>query len=409
MGNVYFNFKNYKNAQTYFSQALLIQEKNHDKRGMAIASLNLGKLFIELQLFQKAKPHLDKAMKLAFEINDGELIKSACFENYCLNKSLGNTSKALEYYMLYSSQKDSILNNENTKKIAELQVQFEISKKEGEIVALKKQKEIDALKLNYQKVFLGIFLLGFGLVLIIAVQLYRNLSNNKRTNKMLERLFSVVAHDLRSPVSTLSNLSDLLNQPIADLTENERQTIIKHMDGITKSTVSLLDNLLDWSRKQQGLIGYDPEIVNVNEVLNESLMWMDMIAKNKDIQIQNEITDEVKVFVDRSALSLLFRNLIINAIKFSHSKGQIRVFFKDDNQQVIIGVEDKGVGMSSEKLNEVISGKNYKSDSGTNNEMGTGFGIRLCKEFIAINKGNLWAESIENTQTIFYFSLPKVD
>jgi K+-sensing histidine kinase KdpD len=226
---------------------------------------------------------------------------------------------------------------------------------------------------------------------------------------MLERLFSVVAHDLRSPVSTLSNLSDLLNQPIADLTENERQTIIKHMDGITKSTVSLLDNLLDWSRKQQGLIGYDPEIVNVNEVLNESLMWMDMIAKNKDIQIHNEITDGVKVFVDRSALSLLFRNLIINAIKFSHSKGQIRVFFKDDNQQVIIGVEDKGVGMPSEKLNEVISGKNNKSDSGTNNEMGTGFGIRLCKEFIAINKGKLWAESIENTQTIFYFSVPKVD
>jgi len=407
IGDVYFKFGDYVNSLFYFNNALQLRDENNDIRGIAISSLNIGQLYIAQKKYKKAKPSIEKALNLSFDINEGDLIKSACYESYLLNDALGNKSKALDYYILYSSQKDSILNRENTKRIAELQIQFEINKKESEINNLKKQKEIDNLKLKSHRLFILIILISFGLLLIIAIQLFRSLNRKKRTNRMLERLFSVVAHDLRSPVSTLSSLSDLLNQPITDLSENEHSTIIKHMNSITKSTISLLDNLLDWSKKQRGLIGYDPEQLIVYDVLEESLAWMDMIAKNKNITILNEIPKMAVVYADKSAISLIFRNLIINAIKFSHNNGQIRIFLQEEARETILGVEDKGLGMSAQKLESVLAGSNTISNTGTSNETGTGFGIKLCKEFITINKGKLWAESIENKKTIFYFSLPK--
>ncbi len=407
IGDVYSHFNKFNEALQYFNRALKIREQKQDTRGIAISTLNIGKLHSANGRYKKAEPYLNKAMLLAIQLNEGVLIKTAGFDNYKLYKKLNNSNKALKYYLIYSAQKDTILNSENIRRIADLQIQIEINKKERVIDALKRQKEVDELKLKYHRIFGIILLIFFGLVLFIAIHLFINLKNKKRTNHMLERVFSVVAHDLRSPVSTLSNLSDLLNQPIADLNEGERNIIIKHMDGITKSTVSLLDNLLEWSKKQRGMIGYDPQIIKIKNVLNESLVWIEMIARNKDITIINEIPEMATVYADRSAVSLLFRNLIINAIKFSPAKGTIRIFANEDAEQMVIGIADNGVGMSPDKLKVVLSGSNDISKNGTMNETGTGLGIRLCKEFVIINKGKLWAESIENKQTIFYFSLPK--
>jgi signal transduction histidine kinase len=181
------------------------------------------------------------------------------------------------------------------------------------------------------------------------------------------------------------------------------------MDGITKSTISLLDNLLSWSKQQQGLISYEPSNVNLNSNLNEILNWLNMMARNKDISVSNELDETMEVYADPSAVNLIFRNLIVNAIKFSHTNGVVRIFSQEDNNMVIVGVQDNGIGMSHQKLSSVLSGTNKKSERGTLKETGTGFGIRLCKEFIMSNNGALWAESIENKQTIFYFSLPKVN
>ena len=134
---------------------------------------------------------------------------------------------------------------------------------------------------------------------------------------------------------------------------------------------------------------------------------LDILARNKQITIVNNIEPQHSVFADINAVSLIFRNLIGNAIKFTQPNGQIVIFSTQNNNKITIGVQDNGVGLSADKLKKFLKSKNAVSEPGTANEQGTGMGLKLCNEFVTINKGSFWAESIENTKTTFYFSLPK--
>ena len=119
----------------------------------------------------------------------------------------------------------------------------------------------------------------------MIIQLAIGYRNKKKANQMLERVFSIIAHDLRSPVSSLSNLTELLNHPETKITAQERKTLINQTETMVKSLVGLVDNLLDWSRNQQGLIAYNPEPLKITEVLSENLNMIELMAKNKNIEI----------------------------------------------------------------------------------------------------------------------------
>jgi signal transduction histidine kinase len=319
IGDVYFHFHDNEKALQFYLNALKIREQKQDNRGIAISSLNIGQLYMAENKLAKAEPYLKKAVELSYKINEGELMKEAGYDNFRYYKKLGDSEKALEYMLIYSAQKDSILNREKTCKIADLQIRLELNKKNIEIDRLKREKEVSEVEVKYQKMLVVILLISFLIVVFFAVQLYVSLKNKKRSNQILERIFSVVAHDLRNPVSILGGLSTLLSQQVIKLSYDEQSLLLKQMDGISKSTISLLDNLLEWSKQQHGVISYNPEKVNVNYVLEENLLLLKIIAKNKNIELQNYTMPDINVFADKRALSIVFVNLIVNAIKFSYA------------------------------------------------------------------------------------------
>ena len=225
----------------------------------------------------------------------------------------------------------------------------------------------------------------------------------KQLNTVKDKLLSVISHDLRGPIAAVSGLLGLLKS--GHLKPHELITQSKRLNNEVHSLTYLLDNLLNWSKSQMQGIKLDRENVPLASVVNENITTALPISSQKEIQISNEIPTDCYVFTDVNFLNLVIRNLIMNAIKFTHENGRICVSADINNGRVEISVTDNGVGMSKDELAKLFNTKSHYSKMGTANEAGTGIGLLLCKEFIEIEGGKIWAESEEGEGSSFKFIL----
>ena len=233
-------------------------------------------------------------------------------------------------------------------------------------------------------------------------------------NKQLEELnttkdkfFSIISHDLRSPFAAILGFSDML---LRDHTQFSNEELEKHITSIIQSAnkaYELLENLLEWSSIQTGAISYVPELLSVEKIILEAVSQSQSIANNKGIILAYNIADNIEVYADTLMINTVLRNLIINAIKFTHKNGGIKIIATQDKNNIMISVEDNGIGMNKETIRKIFKIGEYTSTKGTNNEGGTGLGLALCKEFIEIHGGEIWAESKVGKGSVFRFTLPK--
>ncbi|MBP1673230.1 MAG: sensor signal transduction histidine kinase [Bacteroidetes bacterium] len=226
--------------------------------------------------------------------------------------------------------------------------------------------------------------------------------NNERA-----KFLSIIAHDLKTPFNSIINFSEFL------LTEIENQDMEKigyYGNIILESSnraMDLLQNLMEWAQLHTGRLLYNPEYIEIDSALEETLLLYENVAKEKSIVIKNHLLSDLKVFADKSMTITVFRNLISNAIKFTKSVGEITVSAYDQDKFFLFCVQDNGVGISKKRLNEIFQLDYGCSTNGTNNEKGTGMGLILCKDFIETNKGKIWVESTLDEGSSFYFTLPK--
>lgn len=406
IGDVYMHFNKPVKAIDFYKKSLTIKKEINDKRGIAITSLNIGQLYLKNGNYSGAKPYLTKARLIAEGVGESELLKNVAYENYLLYSKLGDVRKTLTYFQEYSNQKDSMLNRENSKRISELQIRFEMTLKENEIENLKKQKELDDIRIGYQLKMVIALIVCFLLAVYAAIQFYLRLKSKKKANVLLEKIFSVIAHDLREPASSLSNMSYLLSDQ-SSVSEQEKKEIVGSIASMAQSMNGLLDNLLSWSHSQRGGIVLKAEKVNPLQITENNIEVLKHIALDKNIKFKNEIVESLNLFADRNSVSLVIRNLLSNALKYSFDNSEIRIFAYSDHQNIVIGVEDFGKGISPEKIKSLFQSNIISSEPGTRSEMGTGMGLKICTDFVRANKGRIWAESILNKHTIFYFSLPE--
>ena len=226
-----------------------------------------------------------------------------------------------------------------------------------------------------------------GAELIARIKTHLNLKEKenklKELNETKDKLFSIIAHDLRNPFFNLMGLSDLLSNNIIEYSQEEIVDIASAMSVSAKQGYDLLENLLDWSLVQSDRISYMP--VNLN------LLKMD---------------DLIRVFADENMVTTVLRNLISNAIKFSERGNNINIEAIPDDNMVWVSVTDQGMGINEDKLEKLFKVNSKVSEKGTENESGTGLGLVICKEFVELNKGKLWAESVEGKGTTMRFTLP---
>lgn len=222
-----------------------------------------------------------------------------------------------------------------------------------------------------------------------------------------DKFFSIVAHDLKNPFNIIAGYASLLNTEYDNFPDEMKKKYINEIDVSSKSTYSLLINLLTWARSQQGRIEIKKENLNLYGIIDEGIASIYPLARKKDIQIIPKVSDNIYIEADRYSITTVINNLVSNAVKFTHSEGSITISAKAGEKQVEISIKDTGVGMSPEVVEKLFRIDKSHSTYGTHEEKGTGLGLILCKEFVEKNDGEITVESIVGEGSTFKVILPK--
>jgi len=229
----------------------------------------------------------------------------------------------------------------------------------------------------------------------------------KKLNEMKNNLFSIIGHDLKSPLGNIVALSNFL---LSD--KNLASSEIKEYGFMIKESgqkiTNLLENLLEWARSQAETSEPDKQIVNVKTVCQDILNLYDSLAHQKEITIENSTNRNFLVEADKEMLKTIFRNLLSNAIKFTSSGGHVQISCKTKGNYLVISVTDNGIGITEEQQKTLFepSASEVKKSIGTGGESGTGLGLMISKKFVELNGGTIWVESKPEIGSTFYFTLP---
>ena len=239
-------------------------------------------------------------------------------------------------------------------------------------------------------------------------QSYRKIKKHEQQllelNQLKDKLLSIISHDFKSPFNSLKGMLYLLS--IEELDPEEEKKLIHGLIEKVNITSDYMDNILLWAKNQMQGLKLQPDMINLTELVEEVLRVVKIQADNKDISLITKGFDkEDHCYGDWNTIHLILRNLLSNALKYTLRKGTVEVSLKKHDKHVIISVSDDGIGMDQERLDKLFS-FNINSITGTNKEKGTGLGLYISKEFIEMNKGEIWVESTINEGSTFYFSLP---
>ena len=228
----------------------------------------------------------------------------------------------------------------------------------------------------------------------------------KELNASKDKFFSILAHDLRSPFTSLLGLSEFLESEVPSLSKDELQLFASSISKSAKGVYNLLENLLDWSRVQTGRIEFSPEEFKFGEIVESIVSLNNSNLVKKKINVKTLIGKEDLVHADKKMIETVMRNLISNAIKFSHHKGSIAIKSEKLGSNFRVSVEDNGVGIEKENIPKLFKIDQQISKPGTDEERGTGLGLILCKEFVEKNNGKIWVESEFGKGATFIFTIP---
>lgn len=233
-----------------------------------------------------------------------------------------------------------------------------------------------------------------------------NAAQLQELNATKDKLFSIIAHDLRSPFNNILGFSELLLENKNDNKVAKSEKYLGIINSSANNTLILLDNLLNWAQSQTGKISFNPKKIIFSNIILEIIKLKKSIAKAKNISLNYSSSDEIEVYADENVLKTILRNLISNAIKFTNSNGKIDVTALQNDNFIEIAVSDNGVGMNDETRKKLFDISTNITTKGTANEKGSGLGLILCKEFIEKHGGKIWIESEEGRGSIFKFTLP---
>lgn len=223
-----------------------------------------------------------------------------------------------------------------------------------------------------------------------------------------DKIYSIIAHDLRGPFGSIAGMIDLLFKEYNGYTDEKRLRILRLMHGSSNALKSLLENLLNWSRMQSGNMIISPEQLNLLEITEDILSLHKELFQKKDLQIAVTIEPNTYIYADRHMASTILRNLISNAIKFTGQGGSIQVFAEESGGMTQICVKDSGIGLSEKSIMNLFDIEKTDKISGAHPEKGSGLGLLICKDFVENNGGRIWAESELHKGSNFCFTLPSI-
>ena len=234
----------------------------------------------------------------------------------------------------------------------------------------------------------------------------------QRTAKLTEivstngKFLSIIAHDLRSPFSSIIGILELIKFGLKDFNKNEIEEYVDLVYSSANNTLVLLDNLLIWAVSQNKEKNFKPVKINLYELLKEEIENLKTLAGQKHISLNQDIDKELNVAADLQMVKTVLRNLISNAIKYTNENGAVIINAFEKNKYIEVDVIDNGIGISAETQKKLFKIDYLHSTPGTKDEKGTGLGLLLCKEFIELHGGNIWLQSESGKGSNISFTLP---
>jgi PAS domain S-box-containing protein len=231
----------------------------------------------------------------------------------------------------------------------------------------------------------------------------------KKINETKDKLFSIIAHDLKNPIGGIMSLSELLYEDFDNFSKQRILEFIKNIKNSITVTYNLLEDLLQWARIQNNQVEFIPVELNLSDIINNVLSIVADMAAKKHLKLEFFSNKDYIVLADKQMITNVILNLITNAIKFTPENGQIIISAKDKNKdKVEISIEDTGVGIPKEKLKNIFYATKHKSTIGTDGESGTGLGLLIAKEFLDKHQSTIKVQSELNKGTKFIFDLKKI-
>lgn len=428
MGSVRRELNQYDSAMSYHQQALEIANDIGYKVLKGWSYVGLADCYLHLGDLEKSIRLSTRGLKIAKNISELDLIRRAAEKLANAYAAGKNYKEAYKYHQIFKEYSDSLFNAEKVQKITALEYEFD-HKKELELKELEaeKEREIYEASLVQQRNFRNAALVVVLFFAVFSFVLARNVKQKKKANKKLhdqniqiseqsqklselnqlkDKLFAVVSHDLRGPMSIYQGFSFMVNTLLDEKRYDDLRTFSNELEKNSNKVEQLLDNLLTWAMAQQDGIALRPESVNIRACVEENLSLYEKVALTKKVNLKHDVDDHQQVWVDKNAFKTILRNLLNNALKFTES-GSIMVTTEVSDQKVRIKVTDTGVGMPPQKVNHLFDFSNLESESGTRGEKGVGLGLRLVRDLVHMNNGSIQCQSTEGKGTTFTVSLPQ--
>jgi two-component system sensor histidine kinase/response regulator len=253
--------------------------------------------------------------------------------------------------------------------------------------------------------------------LLVRIKNHLDLINSKRkielqarelsqANALKDKMFSVISHDLRSPVSSIKLALDFISKGLVKPTDELFNETINDLVKTTDEAYILLENLLGWAKSQSNILNVFPESLDLKPLASNIAGLLKLTSENKKIRIENNIPEGITVFADIQMIQSVLRNLLSNALKFTPENGSVEMSAVEMNTEVKVSIKDSGVGISESNLKRIFDQDQPLKTTGTNKESGSGLGLILCKDFVEKTGGRIWVESEEGKGSTFIFTIP---
>ncbi len=402
-----------------FRNAIELTPFQLSKKYQVAVYINFGEAYLRTNLLDSARININRGLELAKELNSYEHLQKAYYNLFLVDSIENHFANALAAYQLYATYTDSLWNNDSKAKIAELEILYQTEKNRIENIRLKEDTEHKEAIIFKQQIIGGLIMLALLVALVLFIVLIRSTKKIRYSNNLLEehkkqlielnitkdKFFSIIAHDLKSPFTSLLGFIEILEMEHQLMSEAQRIEIIQNLEKTATNTYNLLTNLLDWARSQRNQIQYKPEHFNLKEKVTNLTQFLKQRLLIKNLSLTIEIDDKLNLTTDPQLLQAVLMNLTNNAIKFTPDNGFIEITATEKETYLEICVRDNGIGIPKEKANKLFTIDNKYQRQGTNGELGTGLGLILCKEFVDLMNGSITVNSTEGKGSIFCLRL----
>ncbi|WP_170111411.1 tetratricopeptide repeat-containing sensor histidine kinase [Mangrovibacterium marinum] len=441
MGGINYRKQDYAKATSNIKQAMTFYQASGEKAQLERCLRVLGAIDYERGNYEQSIDYYQRALEAAQSTGNIKAIQDNYNNLYLVYADLAKSSRRADYQQLeidyltkYYELKDSLYQTETTNKIIELEKKYENEKKNHEIEKLSKenaQQENIILQQKAHSRFLILLSLFISCILLLFIYIYfvnrrknklisiqkkrltnqRNIiaSQNKNLQQSLDtqnRIFRIIGHDLRSPLISIFNFSEIIDFMTEEGQTEELKSVSKEISKMAGSVLDLTTNLLNWARTQAGDIRPFIQPVSVKEVVKQHHEIYQQLAEEQKLILDYPQMDEVSVLADQNMLNTIYRNILNNAIKFTPPGGRIAISCTANDGRAEIAIADTGMGMSKQQVQQLFDNNQKQAGKDAQGRKSTGLGLSFCKEFTEAMQGEIRVQSEQNKGTVFRLQLP---